>query len=170
MSEARLWTRLQAVIAKLRSFRETIADFVDDSLDKNAFAAELREIIPLLQKTHCWPTGVTIKHAEFEQRLTEFQASRFVDLVGKTATIVDEADREQIPKLLNALGTIDLGLIERTMSFLKITNEIVTLAEPRVAQQEAIRGQSDPSVAAGEIVALLERVSGMAAPVAEPAP
>ena len=53
------------------------------------------------------------------------------------------------------------------MSFLKITNEIVSLAEPRVAQQEAIRGQADPSVAAGEIVALLEGVSGVHAPAAE---
>ena len=170
MSEARLWTRLQTVITKLRSFREEIADFVDDSLDKNAFVADLREIIPLLQKTNCWPAAVSIKHAEFETRLTEFQTSRFVDLVAKTATIVDEADREQMPKLLNALGSIDLGLIQRTMSFLKIANEIVTLAEPRVAQQEAIRGQSDPSVAAGEIVALLEGVSGVQAVASEAVP
>ena len=170
MSEARLWTRLQTVIAKLRRFREDIADFVDDSLDKNAFVADLREVIPLLQKTNCWPSGVPIKHAEFETRLTEFQTSRFVDLVAKTATIVDEADREQIPKLLNALGSIDLGLIQRTISFLKISNEIVSQAEPRVRQQEAVRGQSDPSVAAGEIVALLEGVSGVRAPVAEATP
>lgn len=167
MSEARLWTRLQTVIAKLRSFREEISDFVDDSLDKNAFIADLREIIPLLQKTNCWPASVSIKHGEFETRLTEFQTSRFVDLVAKTATIVDEADREQIPKLLNALGSIDLGQIQRTMSFLNIANEIVSLAEPRVAQQEAIRGQSDPSVAAAEIIALLEGVSGVQATAAE---
>ena len=170
MSEARLWTRLQTVITKLRSFREEIADFVDDSLDKNAFVADLREIIPLLQKTNCWPAAVSIKAAEFETRLTEFQTSRFVDLVAKTATIVDEADREQIPKLLNALGSIDLGLIQRTMSFLKIANEILTLAEPRVAQQEAIRGQSDPSVAAGEVVALLEGVNGVQAVAPEAVP
>jgi hypothetical protein len=170
MSEARLWTRLQTVIAKLRSFREEISDFVDDSLDKNAFVANLREIIPLLQKTNCWPASVSIKHGEFETRLTEFQTSRFVELVAKTATIIDEADREQIPKLLNALGSIDLGLIQRTMSFLNIANEIVSLAEPRVAQQEAIRGQSDPSVAAAEIVALLEGVSGVQATAAEATP
>ena len=159
MSDTRLWNRLQSVIAKLRTFREEIADFVDDGLDKNAFVSDLREIIPLLQKTNCWPATVTIKHSEFETRLAEFQASRFVDLVEKSATIVDEADREQIPKLLNALGSIDLGLIQRTMSFLKIANEIVTLAEPRVTQQETIRGQSDPSVAASEIAGLLEAVS-----------
>jgi hypothetical protein len=42
-----------AVIAKLRSFRQEI--------DKNAFVVDLREIIPLLQKTNCWPSGVSIK-------------------------------------------------------------------------------------------------------------
>ena len=167
MSEARLWTRLQPVIAKLRSFHGEIAYFVGEDIDKNAFIADLREIIPLLQKTNCWPGAVSIRPTEFEALLTEFQTSRFVDLVEKVHTIVDEADREQIPKLLNALGTIDLGLIQRTMSFLKIANEIVSLAEPRAAQQEAIRGQADPSVAAGEVIALLEGVSGVRAPVAE---
>lgn len=167
MSETRLWTRLQPVVAKLRSFREDIADFVDENLDKNAFVADLREIIPLLQKTNCWPEAVSIKHAEFDTQLTEFQTSRFVDLVAKTATIVDEADCEQIPKLLNALGSIDLGQIQRTMSFLTIANEIVSRAASRVAQQEAIRGQADPSAAAGEIITLLEAVSGVQAPVTE---
>ncbi|TPK52911.1 MULTISPECIES: protein DpdH [unclassified Mesorhizobium] len=167
MSEARLWSRLQSVIAKLRGFRQEIADFVDDSLDKNAFVADLREIIPLLQKTNCWPSGVSIKLGEFETRLTEFQTSRFVDLVDKAATIVDEADREQVPKLLNALGSIDLGLIERTMSFLKIVNEIVSQAEPRVAQQEAIRAQSDPGIAAAEIVTMLQGVSDTEAAAVE---
>jgi hypothetical protein len=65
-----------------------------------------------------------------------------------------------MPKLLNALGSLDLGLIQRTMSFLTMANEIVSLAEPRVSQQEAVRGQSDPAVAAAEIASLLEVVSG----------
>jgi hypothetical protein len=170
MSEARLWPRLQAVITKLRSFREEISDFVDQNLDKNEFVTDLREILPLLQKTNCWPASVSIKPGEFEGRLTEFQNSRFVDLVGKATMIVDEADRENIPKILNALGSMDLGLIQRTMSFLNIANEIVTRAEQRVAQQETIRGQSDPSVAAAEIVALLESISSMQKPAAEVLP
>lgn len=167
MSEDRLWKNLHSVIDKLRRFREEISDFVDETLDKNAFVADLREIVPLLQRTNCWPAAVTMKNAEFETRLTEFQTSGFVDLVAKTATIVDEAEREQIPKLLNALGSTDLGLIQRTMSFLKIANDIVSLADPRVTQQEAIRSQSDPSLAAAEIVALLEGVGGAQAEVAE---
>lgn len=160
MTDARIWGRLQSVIAKLRAFRSEIADYVDDSFDKGAFVADLREIIPLLQKTNCWPDNVTIKLSEFEIRLTEFQTSRFVDLMEKTAMIVDEADREQIPKLLNALGSLDLGLIQRTMSFLTLANQIVSQAEPRVTQQEALRGQSDPNSVAAEITSLLEGVSG----------
>jgi hypothetical protein len=160
MTDARIWGRLQAVIAKLRAFRSEIADYVDESFDKSAFVADLREIIPLLQKTNCWPANVAIKLSEFEIRLTEFQTSRFVELVDKTATIVDEADREQIPKLLNALGSLDLGLIQRTMSFLTIANDIVSQAEPRVTLQESVRGQSDPNAVAAEITSLLEGVSG----------
>lgn len=167
MNDARLWTRLKPVIAKLRSFREEISDFVDDDFDKNAFVGELRETIRLLQRTDCWPTGVPIKHADFDTRLTEFQNSRFVDLVTKIATIVDEADREQMPKLLNALGAIDLGLIQRTMAFLHLANNIVLQAEPRVKQQELIRGQSDPNVAAGEVLALLELISGEQSSIGE---
>jgi hypothetical protein len=102
--------------------------------------------------------------------LTEFQTSAFVGLVEKTTTIVDEADRKQIPKLLNALGTIDLGLIQRTLMFLKIAEDIVLQAEPRVEQQEKNRSQADPSVAAGEIISLLEGISTVVASVAEDAP
>lgn len=160
MTDTRIWPKLQAVIAKLRQFRIDIADFVDENLDKSAFVADLREIIPLLQKTNCWPSGTAIKLSEFEVLLTEFQASRFVDLVDKTATIVGEADRDQMPKLLNALGSLDLGLIQRTMSFLTTVNDLVSQAEPRVKQQEEVRGQSNPSAAAAEIERLLQGVSG----------
>ncbi|MFW7270015.1 protein DpdH [Gluconacetobacter sp. Hr-1-5] len=168
MTDARIWGRLQVVIAKLRAFRNEIADYVDERIDKGSFVADLREIIPLLQKTNCWPANVAIKLSEFEIRLTEFQTSRFVELVDKTATIVDEADREQVPKLLNALGSLDLGLIQRTMSFLITANAIVSQAEPRVTQQEAVRGQSNPDAVAAEITRLLEGVSATP-PVAEKA-
>ncbi len=170
MSEARIWTRVQKVIAKLRSFRDEIASFTDDNFDKNVFVSDLREIIPLLQKTQCWPTAISISSANFETLLNEFQTSAFVGLLGKTATIADEADQEQLPKLLNALGTIDLGLVQRTMMFLKIAEEIVLKAEPRVAIQEQNRSQADPSVTAGEIIALLEGVCNLKAKVVENAP
>lgn len=160
MTDARIWGKLQTVISNLRAFRTEISDYVDDRFDKGAFVADLREIIPLLQKTNCWPANVPIKLSEFENRLAEFQTSRFVDLVEKTATIVDGSDRAQLPKILNALGSLDLGLIQRTMSFLTIANDIVSQADSRVRQQEAISSQSDPSAVAAEITGLLEGVCG----------
>lgn len=161
MSEARLWRRLQPAISKLRKFREDITQYVGDDVDKNAFVGDLREVIPLLQRTDCWPSGVSIRPVEFEALLTEFQSSRFVDLLEKMDIIFNEADRQQVPKLLNALGTMDLGLIQRTMSFLSSTNQLVSQAEQRVAQQQAIRGQADPSVVAIEIIELLQNVSAI---------
>lgn len=166
MTEARLWGKLQAVIAKLRIFRSEIADFADENFDKNGFVSDLREIIPLLQRTGCWPSGVSITHIDFESRLMEFQASRFVELVDKTTAIVDEADREQIPKLLNALGSLDLWLIQCTMAFLAMTKEIVSRAEPRLVQEEAIRAQCDPTITAARIASLLVEVSGSRAALA----
>lgn len=160
MSEGRLWSRLQPIIMKLRKFHEEIAPYIGEDIDKAAFVADLREIIRLLQRTNCWPSSLLIQPAQFDALLTEFQTSPFIDLVRKTATILEEADREQVPRLLNALGTIDLGLIQRTTSFLAKTSQIVSVAEPRVAQQESIRGQSNPNVAAAEIITLLEEVSG----------
>ncbi|MGC8731527.1 MAG: hypothetical protein ACP5RC_04645, partial [Halothiobacillaceae bacterium] len=154
ISDSRIWTRLQPVISKLRTFRHQIADLIDEKLDKTEFVNDLREIIPLLQKTGTWPSGSTLRVAEFELRLTEFQTNPIVDLVEKTTTIVDEADREQVPKLLNALGSIDLGLIQRTMSFLTAANDLLNLAEPRVAQEETSRKQADPDAISAEIIAL----------------
>jgi hypothetical protein len=159
MSEARLEVRIRPLIEKLQAFQKDISAFVDDSLDKNAFVADLRGIIPLLQRTNCWPTGSPIKVGEFETSLSEFQMSRFVALVDMAASVVKDADTKQMPRLLNALGMIDIGLIERTMSFLKIVDEIISQAERNVALQETVRGQSDPSAAAASILTLLESVS-----------
>jgi hypothetical protein len=167
MNEARIWPRLQPAIAKLRKFHADISQYVGDEVDKNAFVADLRESLPLLQKTSCWPGGVAIMPDKFETYLSEFQASRFVDLLGKVTIIVEEANREQVPKILNALGTIELGLIQRTMAFLAITDQIVSLSEPRVSQQEAIRGQANLSLAEAEIMSLLQHVVSAAVPLPE---
>ena len=95
--------------------------------------------------------------------MNEFQASPFAELVA-SAAIVDEADRSQLPKLLNALGSINLGLIQRTLAFLKSAETLVSLGAPRVARQEESRKQSDPKIVATEILALLDRVASPAIP------
>ena len=160
MTETRLKSRIKPVIIQLSFFQKEIAEFIDDSFDKNAFISDLRNTIRLLVSTNCWPTASQIKSGEYEISLSEFHASRLVDLVEKVATIVGETDEKQTPRLLNAVGTIDLGLIERTLSFLNITREIISQAERIIPVQETLRGQSDPISAGAKIINLLTSISG----------
>ncbi len=74
------------------------------------------------------------------------------------ASIVDEATREELPKVLNAIGAIDLALIQRTLAFLENVDTLVTQAVPRVARQEETRKLSDPRVVVTEINALFDRI------------
>jgi hypothetical protein len=46
------------------------------------------------------------------------------------------------------------------MSFLNAANELINLAEPRVAQEEASRKQADPEAASAEIITLLNIMIG----------
>jgi hypothetical protein len=83
-----------------------------------------------------------------------------VDLVKSAEVIVGEADRAQMPRLLNALGGLDLGLIQRTLAFLAETRTLLATSEINVARAEANSAQVDPDAAAAEIAALLSRVAG----------
>lgn len=162
LNDDRVWNRIQNVIQLLRQFREEISEFLDDDkLDKNMFVSDLKEIVTLLQKTQCWPSQANFDVAPFVRSLNEFQASPFAELVA-SAAIVDEADRSQLPKVLNALGSINLALIQRTLAFLKSAETLVSLGAPRVAKQEETRRQSDPKIVANGILALLERVAPQA--------
>ena len=158
VGEARLWNRLTPLIARLHSFQNEIAEFIDDTFDKAAFVADLRDVALLLQATGAWPSS--LKLAEFEQRVTEFQSSAVVDLVEKLATITGENDRKQMPRLLNALGALDLGLIRRTATFLATTKALLDQAEPLVVQQEKSRGQANPEAVAEELIELLTVMVG----------
>jgi hypothetical protein len=81
-----------------------------------------------------------------------------VDLVRGAEVIVREADREEVPRLLNALGRHNLSLIRRTMEFLADTKLLLDTAEANVAREEANRSQVDPAVLVNEIAELLSRV------------
>lgn len=160
LGEARLWGQLTQIVAKLRDFRIHISDLLDEKFDKIGFVSDLQEIVRLLNATGSFPSDWPTNLRDFERRLVEFQGSPVVDLVTKAATIVEEVDREQIPKLLNALGALDLGLIGRTMEFLASTNALIAAGEKSVAREEADRGQADPEALCGEIIALIELVGG----------
>ncbi|WP_224705147.1 protein DpdH [Devosia aquimaris] len=166
IAEARLKGQLGPVVTKLRTFSTGIGEYIDDSFDKAKFIADLQDICRLLAMTGIHvnlPT--TLK--EFERRLTEFQASAIKDLVSKIATIV-EGDLDQIPKALNALGVLDLGLIARTMTFLDHTKSLIKAAEDGVVREEANRGQADPATLVSEIRILLNTVAQSDVPEATP--
>jgi hypothetical protein len=148
-----LWAQLQTVIRKLRDFRAELSGYIDSDFDKSAFINELEQVASLLMSTSNW-TRNDISVKEFERRLTEFRGTPIVDLVNK-ATLVDEAHVEQLPKVLNALGSIDLASVGRTVSFLNIVDVIVSGAEQIVDRIYSTHQQANPAKIAGEIDALL---------------
>jgi len=158
IADSRLWSQLTPVTAKLAAFNKQIGGFIDDDFDKAGFIADLQEIVRLLAATGTTPSALPMGLKEFERRVTEFRASPIVEIVSKTTTII-EADREQIAKLLNALGSLDLGLIGRTMCFLGDTAALVTAAEHSVAREEVDRSQADPAAIAREIIAMLSVIA-----------
>ena len=158
LSETRLWPRLQPVIAKLRDFEAQIGELVDDSFNKMRFVAELQDTVRLLGRTGTMPPSLSV--GGYEKKLTEFQTSPVVELLKQTSNVLSEADRHQFPRLLNNLGEMDLGLIQRTLEFLKETKAMIAAAETSVARKEASQSSVDPEKMVAEIAALLERLAG----------
>ncbi len=164
LNAKRLWAQLQSVIRKLRDFRTKLSDYIDADFDKIAFIAELEQVASLLTSTGNW-TRSDISLKDFERRLIEFRATPIVDLVNK-ATLVDEANAEQLPKVLNALGSLDLSSVDRTVSFLSIVDNIVTGAEQTVDRVYSNHEQANPAKIAGEIDTLLTLLTDDVAPKA----
>ncbi|RYG34156.1 ATP-binding protein [bacterium] len=162
----RLWAQLQTVIRKLRDFRTDLRDYIDGDFDKGAFVTELEEVGTLLSATSNWPNN-DINGKEFGRSLTEFKTTPIMDLVNK-ATLVDEANPEQLPKVLNALGTLDLSLVDRTVSFLRLVEQIISAAEDKVEQVYASHEQANPAKVAEEIDSLLSSIANDAADAPQP--
>lgn len=153
LNSKRVWAQLQGAIGKLRSFRAGLSDYIDADFDKAAFISDLEHVASLLSSTGNW-TRSDIGLKEFDRRLVDFRATPIVDLV-KKASLVDEANVEQLPKVLNALGTLDLSSVERTVSFLNMVDTIVTGAEQTIDRIYSNHEQANPAKIAGEIDALL---------------
>ena len=168
ITDNRLWGQLTAVIAKLRAFRSQIGDFIDERFDKVAFITDLQEIVRLLGVTGTTPANLPMTVREYERRVNDFQQSAIIELVTKAAAVLD-ADREELPKVLNALGSIDLGLIDRTMGFLTQTIALISAAEASVAREEADRREANPGAIAAELIDLLRLVAGHSAALMEAA-
>lgn len=161
LNPKRLWAQIQGVIAKLRTFRTELGDYIDADFDKNAFISELETVASLLSSTGNW-TRSDIGLKDFERRLVDFRATPIVDLV-KKASLVDEANADQLPKVLNALGGLDLSSVERTVSFLSMVDQIITGAEQTVERVYSNYEQANPGKIAGEIDSLLTALACEAA-------
>jgi hypothetical protein len=162
LNAKRLWAQLQTVIGKLRKFRTDLSGYIDADFDKSGFISELEQVASLLSSTSNW-TRSDISLKDFERRLIEFRATPIVDLVNK-ATLVDEANAEQLPKVLNALGSLDLSSVDRTVAFLNMVDIIITGAEQTVDRVYSNHEQANPAKIAGEIDTLLTLLSDDAAP------
>jgi hypothetical protein len=167
ISDERLWRALQPVIAKLRTFQSEVGELLAKDFNKAQFVADLQEIIRLLAATSTAPSSLRLQ--DYAPRVTEFQASPVVDLVKSAEVIVTEADKAQMPRLLNALGRLELGLIARTLAFLADTKTLLSAAEINVARAETDSSQVDPAVVVSEIADLLRRVAASAHATLEPA-
>jgi hypothetical protein len=166
INEKQLARSLQSVVSKLRNFRTELSEFVDVDFDKNAFIGELEEMATLLSSTSTW-TRNDISLKEFERRLTDFRGTPIKDLVNK-ATLIEEASVEQLPKVLNALGSLDLLAVDRAVSFLTLVDGIVTAAEQTVERVYSTHEQANPSKISGEIEDLLGLIIDDLPPVTEP--
>jgi hypothetical protein len=162
LSENRIRPQLRSVIEKLRTFGSEIVAYTGTDFDKAAFTSDLQAIVMLMAKTGTTPTtGPNLK--EFEKSLIDFRQTAFVDLVTKAEIIVKAADESDDPsKLLNALGSIDLAIIARVMSFLQQATVLVTASEATVAREELNRSQSDPTALIDELTNMLTVISGQA--------
>jgi hypothetical protein len=165
LSSKRLWAQLQAIIGKLRKFRTDLSGYIDADFDKSAFITELEQVAGLLLSTSNWPrSDLSLK--DFERRITDFRTIPIVDLVNK-ATLVDEASVEQLPKVLNALGSLNLSSVERTVTFLNMVDAIVTSAEQAVDRVYSNFEQANPAKIAVEIDTLLNSLADDTKPAAQ---
>jgi hypothetical protein len=162
LTEVRLSSQLGPVLAKLSTFRSEVGEFLADGFDKTGFVKDLQEVVRLLGATGTIPSHLPLRLNDFERRLAEFQASAFMDLVTKAAS-ANDAFPAQLPRVLNALGSIDLGLIARTSEFLKQTNDLISAAEITVSREASNREQSDPGPVAAEIASMLQSATGLTA-------
>jgi hypothetical protein len=153
LSTKRLWGPLQGIIGKLRNFRAELSDYLDAEFDKGAFISNLEHLASSLSATGNWPRH-HISMQDFERRLIDFRATPIMDLVNKAA-LLDDASSDQLPKVLNALGTLNLSSVERGLSFLKLVDTIISEAEQNVDRVYSNYQQANPTKLADEIDALL---------------
>lgn len=158
MDDESLQRKLRKVVASLKSFRASVLEYGSDKFDKNGFTDDLLQTYKLLRETGCLPEDIFIGE-DFQKLLEEFRNSAVSDLLKKAEAVTEAEGAKDLPKRLNALGTIDLGLIQRTLSFLSNAEKLIKGSESLVVQKEKTSSQSDPKVTAALINKLLKDLS-----------
>lgn len=160
LAHNRIWTRIQPVIDQLKKLHRDIDELLGDDFDKATLVEDLRRVIALLTETATIPPSLSFRFGDLPSRVNAFQASPVVTLVKASAEAVAETGRDQLPKILNALGSLDHGQINQTAKFFADLDELLTKAEPTVEREERNRSQASPAVVAGEIERLIQTVKG----------
>ncbi|MDB5470155.1 MAG: hypothetical protein JWR84_1715 [Caulobacter sp.] len=159
LGDSRVWAALQPLIKTLRQFRSDLSPYVEGGFDKAAFVEDLKVLSGLLVSTGTWPDGPDFNMKAFENKVKVFDRTPILDLVEK-ATVVDEAKPEQLAKVLNALGSLDLSNIDGIRSFLSSAEAIVSAAQIKVDNKYAASDQANPDRIADEIDELLGGIIG----------
>jgi len=155
ISPNRLWSAVSKVISDLEQFKTDVSELTEPDFDKRAFVEDLKAIAVLLGQTGTWQHTSWLKIADVEQQIQAFQASGVMELMGRLERVLDHAEREKLPTLLNELGRFDFALTAQLVTFLKSANELVRMAANAKAQAASLATQAKPEAIADEISDLL---------------
>jgi hypothetical protein len=157
-SETAIRSSISQATAKIQRFKNEVDAEFGDNFDKGAFVSDIRSIFMKL-----FDTGILVNFPfskeEYLARLTEFSTSPVMGMLDKIEKLLS-ADRSDLPRILNALGALDLGMIGRTLEFLSQTNTLLNVTEVATNREEANRKMADPDKYVREITQFMTEISG----------
>ncbi|NBZ89651.1 protein DpdH [Stagnihabitans tardus] len=156
--ETTLSNSLTSALTKLREFKENVAVDLGEDFDKAAFVSDMTRICAKVVETGL-QVNLPIGLPEYQRRLAEFAQSPVKNLMDSVERVLN-AEKDQIPKALNAMGTLDLGLIARFKGFVDYTGSFLKAIEIAASREEANRQLIDPKIPAQEISRHLSELAG----------
>lgn len=157
-SEAAIRSGISQATAKIQRFKNEVDAEFGDNFDKGAFVSDIRSIFMKLVDTGIF-VSFPFSKEEYLARLTEFSTSPVMGMLDKIEKLLS-ADRSDLPRILNALGSLDLGMIGRTLEFLGQTNTLLHVTEVATNREEANRKMADPDKYVREITQFMTEISG----------
>jgi len=155
ISPNRLWNPVSKVLSDLEQFKTDVSELTEPGFDKRAFVDDLKAIAVLLGQTGTWQHTSWLKVADVEQQIQDFQASGVMELMGRLERVLDHAEREKLPTLLNEMGRFDFALTDKLVTFLRSAKELVRMAVNANAQATSLATQAKPDAIAAEISDML---------------